>query len=161
MSDNTQTLQQPQHVSMAVQPHILLGGLALLCVAAQKLVLTWPAFTAVPSFIAATVALLSAGLVAWAARCHRDAGLAFMPFAPLQPLLKTGPYRFTRNPVYVGMAGLLGALAILFSSWLFVVALVAFLAYVHFAFVLPAEARQLAAHGAAWDGYRRLVHRWL
>lgn len=131
MSDNTQTLEQPTKVSMAVPPLIVLGGLAIVGMAIHLFVLPWPAFTLLQTVTAGVVLVLSAGLVAWARRAWDAAGVPFRPFDTVQPLLSDGPYRFSRNPVYIGLAGLLGGLALLLSSWIFVLAMVVFLVSMH------------------------------
>lgn len=83
------------------------------------LVLPWPEFPMFQSAAAAVILFLSGSLVAWAQRTYQEAGVPFRPFDTVLPLLTAGPYRFSRNPVYIGMAGLLGGMAVLFGSYVF------------------------------------------
>jgi protein-S-isoprenylcysteine O-methyltransferase Ste14 len=161
MTDNTQALDQESRVSMNITPHVLAAGMAAICLAAHGFVLGWPEFELMQSFAAVVVVFLSAVLIAYAARSYRQAGLPFRPFDDTQPLLTDGAYRFSRSPVYVGMAGLLGGLAILFSSYAFLGATVVFLVYVHLTYVLPAERHAEEAYGQDFDRYKVRVHRWL
>ena len=76
-------------------------------------------------------------------------------------LVVTGPYKLTRNPMYVGMTGLLVAHALTRRSWL------ALLPAGLFAMSLdqiqiPAEEAVLHQRfGASFDHYRANVPRWL
>ena len=47
--------------------------------------------------------LLGGGLILWAARLFQGAGTGIRPFRSLTRLVVHGPYRFTRNPMYLGM----------------------------------------------------------
>ncbi len=161
MNDNTQTLEQPTKVSMAVPPHIVLGGLAIVGLAIHFLVLPWPEFPMFQSAAAAVILFLSGSLVAWAQRTYQEAGVPFRPFDTVLPLLTAGPYRFSRNPVYIGMAGLLGGMAVLFGSYVFLAAMVVFLVSMHYGYVVFTEARSAADHGEAWRLYTVRVHQWL
>ena len=76
-------------------------------------------------------------------------------------LLTTGPYAFSRNPMYLGWAILAVGLAILVNSlWLAIAALAAWL-YLQF-LTIPQEEKALQRDfGAEYDAYRRRVRRWL
>lgn len=83
------------------------------------------------------------------------------PFDPPRALVIVGPYRYVRNPMYVG--GLLTwlGLGLLWGSW-FVLALTAVLALiVHLFVVLYEEPTLRRLFGADYDAYCRSVHRWL
>ena len=45
---------------------------------------------------------LGMGLIAWAMLTFRRARTAIMPFNPASTIVTSGPYRFSRNPMYVG-----------------------------------------------------------
>ena len=75
-------------------------------------------------------------------------------------ILDHGPYRFTRNPMYLGHIIFLIGLAITFWSW-FALILLAARAYWFHSRVLQDEARLQAEFGAAYDAYRARVKRWL
>jgi protein-S-isoprenylcysteine O-methyltransferase Ste14 len=83
------------------------------------------------------------------------------PWAPPQHLVVDGPYRVSRNPMYVGVALILVGWASLFWS----LVLAAYAAIVLLAFhlrVIAGEEPWLArTFGADWDAYRSRVPRWL
>jgi protein-S-isoprenylcysteine O-methyltransferase Ste14 len=113
--------------------------------------------------VAAGVVLLAAGaaLNVWAERLFRRHGVGVCPFTRVPVLVERGPYRLTRNPMYLGLVCLnlgvtlcAGILANLWSS-------IAFVIWLHDAFVLPEEQYLRAEVGAAFDQYARRVPRWL
>jgi protein-S-isoprenylcysteine O-methyltransferase Ste14 len=75
-------------------------------------------------------------------------------------LVVTGPYRYTRNPMYLGHLIFMLGLAITFRSWL-ALALLAFHAVWFHRRVLGDEARLLALFGDEYARYMRSVKRWI
>lgn len=117
-----------------------------------------------PPLVAGAVGLL--GIVAWALLdpgAMRDFGRAETAVSPSRPataLVTAGPYRWTRNPMYLGMALLHAALAVAFGVLWALAALVVVLAVIDRG-VVPREERHLAAtFGSAYTDYRARVRRW-
>ncbi len=83
------------------------------------------------------------------------------PIDPPRNLVTLGPYRFSRNPLYVARLLILaGAAAILGSPGVALLSLCLF-AGLHF-FLVPREERRLVArHGSTYEGYRSQVPRWI
>jgi protein-S-isoprenylcysteine O-methyltransferase Ste14 len=75
-------------------------------------------------------------------------------------ILDHGPYRYTRNPMYLGHIIFLVGLAITFWSWFALILLAARAVWFHCR-VLHDEKRLQAAFGADYDGYRARVKRWI
>jgi protein-S-isoprenylcysteine O-methyltransferase Ste14 len=84
-----------------------------------------------------------------------------IPFRPASTIVAAGPYRFTRNPMYLGMALTVAGLGLLTDvGWLLASALAA--ALIVDRAVIPREEAYLERRfGAAYDEYRRRVRRWL
>jgi protein-S-isoprenylcysteine O-methyltransferase Ste14 len=84
-----------------------------------------------------------------------------MPLDPPRHLVIRGPYKFVRNPMYVGAGLALAGAALYFGS----VALImygAVLGVITHLFVILYEERVLAeTFGPEYDAYRRHVRRWL
>lgn len=113
--------------------------------------------------VAALIAVAGLLLVVWAALCFHRASTTINPTRPTQAseLVETGPYRFSRNPMYLGDALLLLAWAVYLGTPVDVV-WVALLAWWLDRLQIPHEERALAdAFGEAWYGYRARVRRWL
>ena len=72
-----------------------------------------------------------------------------------------GVYRFTRNPMYLGMALVHGGVALwLLDGWLLVTLPLA-MAVVHRIAIQPEEIYLEQKFGEAYASYRRRVRRWL
>ncbi|OLD59941.1 MAG: hypothetical protein AUI83_02650 [Armatimonadetes bacterium 13_1_40CM_3_65_7] len=85
------------------------------------------------------------------------------PFDPPRQLVITGPYRFVRNPMYLGMGLAIIGEAIVFShiTLLLLVMMVILWGFVS-AFVIAYEEPTLRRlFGADYENYCRSVHRWI
>ena len=109
------------------------------------------------------LALVAAGLAVGlgAIRLFRKTGQDARPWMPTPELVFDGPYRFTRNPMYVGMVAFtLAAAALSGHLWIAVLAPFA-LALVHFTAVLPEERYLAAKFGEPYLSYKTRVRRYL
>ncbi len=83
------------------------------------------------------------------------------PFDPPQRLVQRGPYRFVRNPMYIGAGIAMIGAALFYRSWP-LIGYSAMLALSSHLFVITYEEPTLSrTFGADYDEYRRRVHRWL
>jgi protein-S-isoprenylcysteine O-methyltransferase Ste14 len=111
----------------------------------------------------AGAAVFAAGLALalWAIATFRDAGTRVETYKATSTIVESGPYRFTRNPIYVGMfVGLIG-LAIGFNSLWILAALVPFFLVIRFGVVAREEAYLERKFGGAYLAYKTRVRRWL
>lgn len=83
------------------------------------------------------------------------------PWAPAQRLVTTGIYRWTRNPMYVGMALTYLGVALLFRSAAAAAFLVPVLAIMNFIIIPREEAYLTRRFGLEYDAFRGRVRRWL
>jgi protein-S-isoprenylcysteine O-methyltransferase Ste14 len=109
-------------------------------------------------------AILIAGCLAiglGAIRRFRKTGQDPKPWQPTPELIFDGPYKHTRNPMYVGMVLFtLAAAAISARGWIAVLAPVA-LAIVHYTAVLREEAYLADKFGPPYLAYKAKVRRYL
>lgn len=112
---------------------------------------------------AATAAAASAGLAATAARQFVRQGTTLEPFDPSKAsvLVTTGPMTITRNPMYVGLTGLLVAHAVRRGAWPALLPVVGFVALIDRLQIAGEERALLANFGADYEAYRAAVPRWL
>lgn len=107
--------------------------------------------------------LIAAGLAldAWSLGRFWRAGTSALPFRPAARFVAVGPYRFTRNPMYLGITVAVSGLGVLLdSAWVVLAAFVG-AAAIH-AFVIPREERYLERRfGASYLDYKRRVRRWI
>jgi protein-S-isoprenylcysteine O-methyltransferase Ste14 len=113
--------------------------------------------------IAAGMFLLLAGIAinVWAERQFRRAGVAVCPFSPAHVVVETGPYRFTRNPMYVGLVALCLSAVLLTGVSLNAWTAIAYAIWLHRRFILPEEQFLLRERGESYTNYVRRVPRRL
>jgi protein-S-isoprenylcysteine O-methyltransferase Ste14 len=112
-------------------------------------------------YAGAVFVALGLALAAWGALLFRRAGTGILPFSPATALVTRGPYRFTRNPMYLGMAAVLLGAALLMGSLTPFVVIPAFMALIADRFIVREEAMLETAFGAAYLDYKARVRRWL
>ena len=117
---------------------------------------------AVPArWLGGAVFVLALALFAWAITTIIRAGSNVPTNMPTTSIVDTGPYRFTRNPIYLGMTlGLVG-LAIAFDSLWLLAMLVPFLVAIRYGVVAREEDYLERKFGEVYRGYRARVWRWL
>ncbi len=76
-------------------------------------------------------------------------------------LVTTGIYGLSRNPMYVGLAALLVALALAEGNLWLLLGPLFFVAFTTRFQIVPEEQAMLAKFGGAYAAYRRRVRRWL
>ncbi len=112
-------------------------------------------------WIGGIVFVLALALFAWAIATMTRAGSNVPTNLPTTTIVETGPYRFTRNPIYLGMfLGLVG-LAIAFDSLWLLVMLVPFTLAIRYGVVAREEAYLERKFGDAYRQYRARVRRWV
>ena len=145
---------------VARPPLVYLGSMALGVV----LHLTWPISLlprGVTPLLGAAVVLLAIALFLLAVRTLQTAGTPVPGNQPTTTIVRTGPYRFSRNPIYLAFSLLqLGIALWLNSLWLVLTLLgpVALMSLV----VIPREERYLEARfPSEYPPYNASVRRWL
>ena len=91
----------------------------------------------------------------------RRSRTSIVPIRPAMTLVIAGPYRFTRNPMYVGLAVLTVALGLFLDSWWPIVLLVPVLFVVRVFVIAPEERYLERRFGADFVAYTQRVRRWL
>ena len=136
----------------------LIGGLALnRLVPLPFLPVDLPA-----GWLGAMVFVLALALFAWAIATITRAGSNVPTNRPTTTIVQSGPYRFTRNPIYLGMFLALIGLAIAFDNlWLLLLLLLPFALVIHYGVVAREEAYLERTFGDVYRGYRSRVRRWL
>jgi len=112
-------------------------------------------------WLGAMVFVLALALVAWAIITITRAGSNVPTNLPTTTIVESGPYRFTRNPIYLGMfLGLIG-LAIAFDNLWLLMMLAPFALVIRYGVVAREEAYLERKFGDVYRGYRSRVRRWL
>jgi protein-S-isoprenylcysteine O-methyltransferase Ste14 len=104
---------------------------------------------------------LGVAAVAAAFGLFRSTGQDPAPWEPTPEIVSTGIYRFTRNPMYVGMGLLQAGIGIGFASAWILLLVPTVLAVVYWTAVRHEEAYLEGEFGEAYLGYKARVRRWL
>lgn len=107
--------------------------------------------------------LIGAGLamMIWAAIAFRRARTTIVPHAPPSALVDTGPFRLSRNPIYLADLVVLAGWCVSLGAPLAIVLIAPFAWVLHSRFILPEEARLSEHLGQAYDTYCARVRRWI
>jgi len=100
-------------------------------------------------------------LFATALRLFRATGQHPRPWLPTPSLIAEGPYRFSRNPIYLAMTLMQIGLGLLLDSAWIVALSAGALTAVHFIAVRPEEAYLLDRFGEPYRRYLASVRRYL
>jgi len=139
------------------------GALAL----GYVLSLYWPLGPglASPNALALTVGLLfiagGFALALFSVRAFRRAGTNVVPGQSATALVTTGPYRITRNPIYIGFVLVYFGLSIVLTSVWVLLLLFPVLMILQRGVVAPEEAYLERKFGDAYRAYTARVPRWL
>jgi protein-S-isoprenylcysteine O-methyltransferase Ste14 len=111
----------------------------------------------------AGIAVLALGLAlgAWAITTLRRAGTRVETTKPTTTIVTSGPYRLTRNPIYVGMVVILIGLAIALNTAWLLVALVPFYLVIRYGVIAREEAYLERKFGDMYLSYKSRVRRWI
>jgi protein-S-isoprenylcysteine O-methyltransferase Ste14 len=111
--------------------------------------------------LATVLFVVSVALSASGIGMFRRSRTSIVPVRPATTLVVSGPYRFTRNPMYVGLALFTVALALLMDIWWPVLLLVPVLLAIQW-FVIAREEEYLERRfGADYIAYTQRVRRWM
>jgi protein-S-isoprenylcysteine O-methyltransferase Ste14 len=105
--------------------------------------------------------LLGLVLVIIAGGRFRSAGTQIAPWLPSTALVTTGIYRFTRNPMYIGMALIYAGLSMIADSVVALVCLIPLLAVINYGVIRREERYLEVTFGEPYRAYKRNVRRWI
>ena len=101
-------------------------------------------------------------LPVWAFRRFRLAGTELDPISEANHTFVTdGPFRLTRNPMYLGLTVATLGMAVWVGAWPMLAAPVAVFLTANFVHIPFEEAKMRRQFGAEFDDYVRRVRRWL
>jgi protein-S-isoprenylcysteine O-methyltransferase Ste14 len=141
-------------------PLLVLGAIAVaLALDAVRPAAFLPGAVQYPLGIA--LVALGIGLAALAMREFRRVGTNVPTWRPTLALATGGPYRFTRNPIYIGLVALYVGVLVLADSLWFLAGLVPLASVLHYGVVKREEAFLEARFGEDYRRFRAATRRWL
>jgi protein-S-isoprenylcysteine O-methyltransferase Ste14 len=154
-------MSEPDNAGVVAPPPAIYGAALALGLALQYL---WPLRVhGAPGIRLVGLLLAGVGLALGVAafREFQRQGTSIDPRQPTTTLIRTGLFRFSRNPVYVGVTALYLGIALAVNSLWLVLLLVPTLAVMSRG-VIDREERYLERKfGEAYRDYRRSVRRWI
>jgi protein-S-isoprenylcysteine O-methyltransferase Ste14 len=146
---------------IVILPPVLVGGTLLLGIGLH---LVWHT-TLLPILLARMLGVsvfVASGLLAHAAqRAMKRVGTNVLPTQPTLALALDGPYRFTRNPLYLAAIGVALGVSLWVDGVFPLVLLVPMSIILHRGIVLREEQYLLRKFGLDYEAYRSRVRRWL
>ena len=157
------TGKSPDHAGVRVPPPLIFLGLVLIGPLVDRLFGIAPLHIAQPVRSILVILLVVTGLaiVLAAIRNFARAGTRVEPWAPSSAIVSNGIYRFTRNPMYIGMALVMLGLALVIGSPASLVMVAVGLIIVDLFVIRREEAYLEAKFGEDYRAYRTRVRRWL
>lgn len=152
-----------RNLRFLLPPAIFLTLTVLAAIAAIFLPLPWIP-RPLSDFVFAMGLVIGLGalwIVIAALQALRRANTTVLAGRPAQRLVTSGPFGFTRNPIYLGLATLLvGAGLALGQPWLLIAAVIAGV-LINRLVIIEEEHMLESRFGRAWRDYRKKVRRWI
>ena len=119
-------------------------------------------FTGNAAMIVGSIAIVAGLLLlVLAGGSFRKADTDMIPFRDVRALVTDGVYRFTRNPMYLGMALILLGTACTTGIASGLAVPLVFMAIIEFRYIRPEESLLREQFGEDFDAYCQQVRRWL
>jgi protein-S-isoprenylcysteine O-methyltransferase Ste14 len=114
------------------------------------------------SHVLAAALCVASGVVGiWGRVTMHRAGTNMRPDRPATALVTGGPFRFSRNPLYLSLLALYLAITLIFDALWPLVTLMPMLAVVHWGIIVREERYLEAKFGDAYRAYKARVRRWI
>jgi protein-S-isoprenylcysteine O-methyltransferase Ste14 len=104
---------------------------------------------------------LGIGLATWGRRTMQAAGTNINPYRPSTAIVTSGPFRYSRNPLYLALTLLYVGLTLAFNTWWGIAVLVPLVIVMHTGVVLREERYLEQKFGESYRQYRSEVRRYL
>jgi protein-S-isoprenylcysteine O-methyltransferase Ste14 len=136
----------------------------LFALSALVLANLWPLPLPLPTWFRPLSYLLAAGggiLALWAALLFRRQRTTAHPYAEASTLVTRGPYRYTRNPMYLGLLLTLLALGLWLQSLSALLLSPLFVLVINRCNIQPEELRLKQSFGVTYEAYQVKTRRWI
>jgi protein-S-isoprenylcysteine O-methyltransferase Ste14 len=159
-SMSTDTTSRPSAIPWP--PLLILAVLVLGALAEWVYPLPWPGLDDRPAHLVGYgLGLAGIALVAWSIVTLRRAGTTVRPDQGVERLVTDGPFRWRRNPIYIGHILIFLGLAELTHNIWFVILAGAYAVAIHWLAVLPEEQHLEVRFGQTYRDYKGRTRRWL
>jgi len=146
---------------VAFPPFIWLAG-AVISALVHFFVIRLPIMSYSACLVCGIVLVITAPTLAGSALlAMRAAGTNVNPSKPALTIVRSGPFRFTRNPMYLALCLLQVALGFFLNDWITLLFVVPLALIFHYGVILREERYLTAKFGEPYLQYKRTVRRWI
>ena len=138
-------------------PVILLASIVLQII----LLFSFPISVDLSSLLGLILILSGISLVFVSFRFMRKMKTTFIPDGTPEVLISSGPFRFSRNPIYLGMLTILVGVAFLMSSLSAIIIAFVFGIIINFTWIAHEEKKLHELFSEDWENYSSKVRRWI
>lgn len=149
------------HAAVKIHPPILLLLHLLVAYLLNKFLLLPLSFPKVLVWIGYALVLIGLGLSASAVARFMRARTTLDPHGAVSNIVTTGPYRFSRNPIYIGMVCFLIGFPLIFKSYWGLILSPIFIGLMNTLVIQHEEAYLEKKFGEMYTSYKSRVRRWL
>ncbi len=149
------------HANVAISPPLLFGILLIIGCGLRVLV-PMPFLPDRLAWIGGPIIVVAAlALAVWAVRTMRAGGASIPTWESTDAIVQTGPYRFSRNPIYLAMILVLAGIGVWTNSPWFLGLAILDAILLSFGVIPHEEAYLNRKFGDQYSAYRGKVRRWL
>ncbi|MFL2754944.1 MAG: methyltransferase family protein [Gammaproteobacteria bacterium] len=138
-------------------PVILLASIVLQII----LLFSFPISVDLSSLLGLILILSGISLVFVSFRFMRKMKTTFIPDGTPEVLISSGPFKFSRNPIYLGMLTVLVGVAFLMSSLSAIIIALVFGIIINFTWIAHEEKKLHELFSEDWENYSSKVRRWI
>jgi protein-S-isoprenylcysteine O-methyltransferase Ste14 len=155
------TDERPDHAEVIGPPPLLYGAALVIGAGLEWF---WPTAIGLgwlPLVLGAILILAGLAIALLGALALRRAGTAIPPNLPTTELVTDGPYRWSRNPLYLALTLIYAGVGLIADDLWILMLLVPLLLLIHWGVVVREERYLEAKFGEAYRRYKERVRRWL
>ena len=138
-------------------PVILLASIVLQII----LLFSFPISVDLSSLLGLILILSGISLVFVSFRFMRKMKTTFIPDGTPEVLISSGPFKFSRNPIYLGMLTVLVGVAFLMSSLSAIIIAFVFGIIINFTWIAHEQKKLHELFSEDWENYSSKVRRWI
>ena len=138
-------------------PVILLASIVLQII----LLFSFPISVDLSSLLGLILILSGISLVFISFKFMRKMKTTFIPDGTPEVLISSGPFKFSRNPIYLGMLTVLVGVAFLMSSLSAIIIAFVFGIIINFTWIAHEEKKLHELFSEDWENYSSKVRRWI
>jgi protein-S-isoprenylcysteine O-methyltransferase Ste14 len=149
------------HAGVAFRPPVLLGAVLITVFALKRLFHPHVVSQSIALSAGPAVTILAVAFAVWAVITMKRGGSSVPTHLPTDAIVRRGPYRLSRNPIYVSMIGLLLGVGIWSDNVWFLPLVIVFAGLLQWGVISREENYLERKFGDEYASYKSKVRRWL